>query len=296
MTNLAIMTPRALFAGSTIEWNESIGPDTVLFTGGDTPEEVQRIKAHAGSAFERIDHFPRYDRSARPELAALELHARQPLRNVFTVSEVDVQRAARIRKRCGILGFHEGDALYFRDKYLMKQRARERGLRVPAFAPVENAIELIDFIRGHGYPVVVKPRFGLASIGVKVLRDHGELATYLDDETLSGAYGAPGHMVEAFVNGVEYRVDGLYAERELVVLQSARYVAGTLDFLDGRPLVTLGVSPDCNLYTRIRAWTRRLLEEALPSPATMAFHIQLFHEIQSAEVILCQVPCRPGGG
>jgi hypothetical protein len=295
MTNLLLITPKVLLATPAAKWRDAVGPDAILFTGADTEPARRKIAAHVDGAFRHVETFAGYEHNDLVEKRAVALHARRTLRNVVSLSEVDVLRSARIRERCRIPGHSEKDAWAFRDKLLMKERARAAGLATPVFARVENAFDLVDFIRANGYPVIVRPITGRGSANVDVLRNDDDLDAYLASGRLAATDFRPQLFVETFSSGVMFRIDGLCLQGEPVFMQPAKYINTTLDFMAGRPVGTHSLPASDAERLAVEDYVRRLIGIALPSAQTMMFHVQLLWDPEQG-LLLCEAASRIGGG
>ncbi|MDW9639701.1 ATP-grasp domain-containing protein [Sinorhizobium meliloti] len=210
---------------------------------------------------------------------------------MLSFSEVDVSRAARIRKHLGLAGQTIEDGELFRNKMLMKRRAWERGVAVPRFAQVTCPADLLDFISANGLPVVVKPYDGRGSAGVEILESEKDIRTFL----ARGSSTSKGFTVEEFVPGDMYRVDGLYVHGSPVIIHAGRYLKDCLAFIQGETIGTHGLDQGSPLNRRIETFTRHLLERALPFPKTSIFHLQIFLTPDD-RLVLCEVASRLGGG
>jgi biotin carboxylase len=206
---------------------------------------------------------------------------------VVARSEADVLRAARLRELLGVPGQDFASALAFRDKVLMKSLLRERGVRVPDFAPVRLVVDLLAFLREHSYPVVVKPALGSGSSGTHVLRDDADLARLL-------TAGLPEHaQVERFVDGVMYVVDGLVVDGEPRALFVSRYLNDCLSYRTGAHLGSAQLTWDDPLTARLAEYARHVLGH-LPTPPCTTFHLEVFRT-PGDELVLCEVASRTGG-
>ena len=156
--------------------------------------------------------------------------------------------------------------------------------------PVDLLIALseftLDFANATGYPLIVKPVDGAASIGVVRVDDERQLLAALDGIDLAR------HEVEAFVEGQVYHVDGYTDATGQVPFQAvSRYLNSCLDFARYQPLgsVLLQASP---LRTRIADFSRQCLQ-ALGLRDT-AFHLELF-VCEDGRLVFLEVGARVGG-
>ncbi|MEU9119082.1 ATP-grasp domain-containing protein [Streptomyces sp. NPDC048506] len=88
------------------------------------------------------------------------------------------------------------------------------GFRQPAFRVCSGAEEAADFLRASGGPWIVKPRDAMGSLGVSRVTGPGELDAALDALPDSSAP----FLVEEFVEGPEYSVEGLFLDGQPRVL------------------------------------------------------------------------------
>eukprot|EP01126_Amoeba_proteus_P045222 TRINITY_DN5053_c0_g1_i7.p1 TRINITY_DN5053_c0_g1~~TRINITY_DN5053_c0_g1_i7.p1 ORF type:complete len:171 (+),score=25.59 TRINITY_DN5053_c0_g1_i7:65-577(+) len=101
-------------------------------------------------AYQVLLGFPVFDRNSNVEYAAWNLHKEHHFTHVVCLSEEDMLRCAMLREKFGLGGQSLKSTLLFRDKVLMKTVVQEAGLKVPPFSPVDNPLDLLDFISKHG--------------------------------------------------------------------------------------------------------------------------------------------------
>ncbi len=82
-----------------------------------------------------------------------------------TVEERLIEAAAEARARAGLPGLSPASARLCRDKPAMKEALRRAGLPCAESAAASSVAELVAFAERVGYPLVVKPRAGLGSLG-----------------------------------------------------------------------------------------------------------------------------------
>lgn len=291
MTALILCTPKVLLQNAASEWRSATGGNAILISGRGDVSISQAVERIGQSAFLETHLFENYENSDLVERAVLDLRPRRRITAVLSFSEVDVSRAARIRKHLGLTGQTAEDGEFFRNKVLMKRRAWERGVAVPRFAQVTCPADLLDFISANGLPVVVKPYDGRGSAGVDILESEKDIRTFL----ARGSSTSMGFTVEQFVPGDMYRIDGLYVDGSPVIIHAGRYLKDCLAFIRGETIGTHSLDQGNPLSHRIETFTRHLLERALPFPKTSIFHLQIFHTPDD-RLVLCEVASRLGGG
>jgi phosphoribosylaminoimidazole carboxylase (NCAIR synthetase) len=86
--------------------------------------------------------------SGMVEWKAEELNRQYKFTHVIALAEEDLIRSSRIRQSLGIThGQNVESALRYRDKVKMKTILRENNIKVPQFAVVDSASEVLDFIK-----------------------------------------------------------------------------------------------------------------------------------------------------
>jgi biotin carboxylase len=144
---------------------------------------------------------------------------------IFVNSEDDVLRAAEARSLFGIPGPDSALALRFRDKVAMKQLFD--GLPVPAvpYREVRCSADLHAAQEELG-TVVVKPRDGAGSAGVRVLPDARAVRqACLDDPGLLTALHSGALMAEQYIESTVHHVDVLVDGGSVLLVSPSRYLS-----------------------------------------------------------------------
>ncbi|WP_256597288.1 ATP-grasp domain-containing protein, partial [Pseudomonas sp. FW305-BF6] len=121
---------------------------------------------------------------------------------LIALSEFTLEIAAWVRQTLNIPGHGLEQVAVYRDKARMKEVLQEHGLAVPPFIRCNDVKQALEFADVVGYPVIVKPVDGAASIGVAKVEDAQALRVILSEVDL-GRYE-----VEAFIQGQTYHIDG----------------------------------------------------------------------------------------
>ncbi|WKX74523.1 ATP-grasp domain-containing protein [Streptomyces sp. XD-27] len=134
---------------------------------------------------------------------------------VLTIRELSVLPTAVIARELGLAGNAPEAVVRIRNKDECRRRLREAGLPQPATALCRSAAEAEDFIRRTPPgPWVVKPRDGLASIGVSRIDEPGRLPDALarfgaPPPAMGDLPLSPYFLVETYVSGDEYSAEGV---------------------------------------------------------------------------------------
>ncbi|MFJ9772637.1 acetyl-CoA carboxylase biotin carboxylase subunit family protein [Kitasatospora sp. NPDC101157] len=286
MTRVLILNRSALSRARYREW---LGEEAVIcLLQNAATADVDP----AESACDEVVLVADYDTSGLAEAEAIRMHERYRFDRILAFSEYDLMRAARLREHLGLPGQTVESALAFRDKLVMKQRLAEHRVPVAAFGILDFATDLLEFTERHGFPVVVKPRSASGSRGVRVLADEEELRTWLAGD-FTGLPQPGSWMVEEFVDGAMFHVDGLLRQGEAEICWPSE-TTSCLGFHQGAAIVSHQLDAGDPRTEPLRRLTRDTLA-ALPHPDVMAFHAELWQR-RDGTLLVNEIAGRIGGG
>jgi biotin carboxylase len=162
------------------------------------------------SSFNRDDFVAIVQADGDVSATAAEL-ARLGIAHVLAGSEPGVELADELSERLGLVANDRELRAARRDKYLMAEAVRSRGLRTPAQHRSADLDELLSWARRrNAWPVIAKPPRSVASDSVAVCRTEAELGRAY--EAIVGrrnVLGLPNDsvLVQELVEGPEYVVD-----------------------------------------------------------------------------------------
>ncbi len=291
-TDILLLSRKALRDRPLWDWLDDTATRVVLVT---TPAAVADVP-DAAARFRECVLVDDYQ-SWWTEWTAERSAARHDVGLVASSSEDDVLRAARLRERLGLPGQSVASALALRDKYVMKRQARASGLAVPEFAAVDAPGDLLDFVATHGYPVVVKPRRGAASVGVRRLRDGADLDVFLRGGDLPAAPERRDEwLVETYVDATMYHVDGVMAGGVLLHSWPSRYGSGNAEALWSAAVITSTLlAPDDPVTPVLQQFAARVARALPAGPMPTSFHLEAWVDADGPP-ILCEIASRTGGG
>jgi hypothetical protein len=213
---------------------------------------------------------------------------------VLVTTEVDVLRAARVRRELGLPGQDEESALAYRDKWVMKQHAAAAGVPVAPMRHVATAGEVAALAGEFGYPLVVKRLAGAASKGMRVLRGPADLAALA--AAWPGGRAPEPMLAEGWVAGDLFHVDGVMHEGRVLLSWPSRYLHTQWDSTS-RSSVELGcmLRRDDPLFAPLQEATRAVVAALPPVADPVPLHAEFFHT-PDGRVVLCEIACRAGGG
>jgi len=152
-----------------------------------------------------------------PYIVRLVKHRR--FARIVPLDEFDLDTAALAREHLRLPGMTRSATRPFRDKLAMRETAARGGVAVPEFIGVANHDQLWAFLQRTEGPWMLKPRESASAIGIQKFSDPNAVWPMLErlgDE-------ASHHLVERFVPGEIYHVEGLSWEGELLLALGHKY-------------------------------------------------------------------------
>jgi biotin carboxylase len=144
---------------------------------------------------------------------------------IVALDEFDMENVAALREHLRLPGMGLTTVRYFRDKLAMRLRAREAGVLVPEFAHVLNYDDLREFMAHVPGPWLLKPRSQASGIGMKKIQVPEELWPWLDQLGDQQSH----FLLEQFIPGSVFHVDGIVNERSVVFAEAHAYGSPPLD-------------------------------------------------------------------
>jgi biotin carboxylase len=214
----------------------------------------------------------------------------QPIGRIVALDEFDMENVSALREHLRIPGMGLSTVRYFRDKLAMRSRAREAGILVPEFAHVLNHNYLRAFMERVPGPWLLKPRSQASGVGMKKIHEAAALWPWLDKLGDQQSY----YLLEQFVPGSVFHVDGVVSEREVVFAEAHAYGAPPLDVSHQGGVFTTRTLPrgsaDAN---NLHALNRKLIEGlGLMRGVT---HAEFLKANDSGKFYFIEVAARVGG-
>src|SRR5438552_14881593 len=176
---------------------------------------------------------------------------------IVALDEFDMENVSAIREHLRIPGMGLTTVRYFRDKLAMRAAAWEAGINVPEFVHVLNHNELREFMARVPAPWLLKPRSQASGIGMKKIHQPDELWPWLDKLGDEQSH----FLLERFVPGSVFHVDGVVSEREVVFADAHAYGAPPLDVSHaGGVFTTRTLERDSEDAKALRAVNKKLIE------------------------------------
>ncbi|PJX21136.1 hypothetical protein CAP48_17700 [Advenella sp. S44] len=217
----------------------------------------------------------------------LEISKKTKLNRIVSQSEYDVIRAATLREYLDIEGQSLESAHAYRNKVVMKDYLNRAGIKTAAYRKLDSSVDLIKFVHNHGYPVVVKPIDLAGSRGVELLRSEQDLNRYLSVPVLRP------YMVERFVNGKMYHVNGIFYQNQYHFIAAYKYINTSLDYQSHGCYGSMTMDPETILSKNLISFCKRVIA-ALPQTDPLAFHAEIFYT-DNGEFLLNEIASRTAG-
>ena len=143
----------------------------------------------------------------------------QAIDRIVPLDEFDLEVAALLREHLRLPGMGFSATALFRDKLAMRVRAKQAGIRVPAFTGVFHYDEVRAFLAGTPGPWLLKPRTSASAIGIHKLHSAEELWPLLDRLGDLQSH----HLLEQFVPGDIYHAEGITWQGKVLFRSPFRY-------------------------------------------------------------------------
>lgn len=169
------------------------------------------------------DEFHAIGLDERDELLKLARTVK-PVGIVTDQTDAAVVVVAWLSEQLGLRGISEPCARLFTEKHRMREFGQTHGFPTPAFFLSKDLSSAQVAAAAIGFPVVIKPVSNQASKGVHRVDTPESLAECFADAVLYSAAG--GVLVEQFVDGTEFTVEGFMGEgghRTLGISEKSHY-------------------------------------------------------------------------
>lgn len=123
-------------------------------------------------------------------------------------SDIAVPTVAYVAETLGLPTIGQEKAILFTNKYQMRCFCRDHGLNTPEFCECETPEQVIEFKNRLNKPVIMKPLDSQSSRGVYIIEDEQTVRAHFE-ETRQYSSGKKAVIVERYIHGTEFTVDGI---------------------------------------------------------------------------------------
>jgi biotin carboxylase len=138
---------------------------------------------------------------------------------IIPLDEFDMEMAATLREHFRMPGMGETAVRFFRDKLAMRMGARAAGILVPDFTSLHHHPAVETFFNATTGPWIIKPRTQASAIGMQKITDASQVWPILEKLGDEQSH----YLVERFIPGDVYHVDGIVADGRVVFAEAHRY-------------------------------------------------------------------------
>jgi hypothetical protein len=260
---IAILSYKGVFDTPYHKWIPERIDDVYIFCNS----KIQNT--YSEDIYKNKYSYENYNENLNLELDIINLHKQGKIEAIIALDEFDVGRAGMLRTYLGIDGQTSHSAKQFRDKLIMKDILSNNEITVTPYSEVSNLFDILGFIEMHDFPIVLKPRSMAGSIGVKIINNSFELKNFL-------ANGVPSNfMIEKFVDGEMYHIDGLIINKEVKIIFPSKYRTDCIDWSKGGFTASYMLEEENKLYTPLCSFVKTSLNK-MSLPEYSPFHAEVF--------------------
>jgi hypothetical protein len=241
---------------------------------GDTPPE--RLDPEIRELLDGYEHVGVLGNVDQMTDAVRRIQRRGPwVDRLEATVEAHVLATAQVREATGIPGLSSTTVNLCRDKFVMKQQLRARGIPCARNAEVGCGDDAWRFVREQGYPVILKPRDGAGAAATYKIDNDDQLRAALSETGLDRS--ERWFTMEEFVAGHEGFYDTLTCQGEVRFEAITHYYPNVLDGMRDRSAAPQMVATnriDASGYGELKSFGRRVVREL--GLTTTATHMEWF--------------------
>lgn len=212
------------------------------------------------------------------------------IESIIALDDYDVEKATFLRENLRIPGMGQTTGRFFRDKLAMRIKARDSGIKVPAFAALFNDEDINEFADNVEAPWVLKPRSEASAHGIIKIANKEELWNHIHELGDNRLY----YLVEQFKPGDVYHADGLMLDGKKIFCSVSRYLSTPMEISQGGGVfrstnVTYGSDDDRAIKEANLAVMKAF---GMKSGAT---HTEFIKSKETGEIYFLETSSRVGG-
>lgn len=263
-----------------------------MVTGiGDAP--VSHLPSSLTSMLDGYEYVPHIGDVDQVTAAVKRIQARGPWVDRFeSTIESHMYVAAEARERTGIPGLSKDTVTLCRDKFVMKQFLRARGIPSAQNAAVATGKDARAFVEQVGFPVILKPRDGAGAHATYRLDSAAELEQAIAETGLDRRKSF--FTMETFISGHEGFYDTITVEGKVVFETVCHYYPNVLEAMRTRwinPQILMTNRIEASGYDQLRHFGRKVVKEL--GLGTTATHMEWFYGPKG--LTFSEIGARPPG-
>lgn len=293
--NLILCPVKILTSLAVSEWSKLVTKNCILVTGMISLEYDYKTWQLLRSIFVDLIEVENYAESDLLTYQVFQISKKYNLQKIIPLSEKDISRAAYLREKLGIQGANIIDVTPFRNKWIMKKLASNKGINVAKMYPIYNTADFFEAINKKIFPFIIKPVSGRGSENTFKISDEAEACKFIKtSNTLSEDNAEVQFLLEEYLDGEMYHIDGLMLNKKIETIGVSQYINNCLQFLEGSYLGSITLNQNSKLKEELQNFADNLLTNVYTPPSNNIFHIEVF-VLPSGIIYLCEVAIRVGG-
>lgn len=224
MTDILLCLASYFKGEAFLEKAKELGCHTILLTKESLADEAWPMDS--------IDErylMPEVNEQPAITYAVSYLARERQIGRIIPLDDYDVVTCAELREHLRLPGMGTTLARRFRDKLAMRTEAAAAGIAVPAFTPILDYERLHYFMHDVPPPWVLKPRSEAGAMGIKMIPRESEVWDWLNRLGDEQSF----FLLEQYVPGEVYHVDGLVQDGEVIFAVASQYGQPPLDVAHG---------------------------------------------------------------
>lgn len=215
---------------------------------------------------------------------------------IQTTDEHAVTLAAMLGLALNCRSYSPATAVHFRDKFLQKALVRRSGVRTAQSHFIEDICHLPSEFSFGFERAVLKPVAGVAASSTYVVSGAADVAAV--SARCRDRKGAPRSFVlEEFISGDEWYADGIVFDGKVIFSSIGRYSFPALQMVGGqRSQLMRRFNPGEEEWAFEKAEPVVKASLAALGLTDGVFHMELFHDPDSDQIIFSECAARRGGG
>lgn len=142
-------------------------------------------------------------------LQLVEVGKKEKANGILTNSEPAFMSMAETAGKLGLRCLSIDNTKLYKNKFLMREFCHQHGLLSPQYRCCTKLEEALEFFNGLRKKCIIKPLDNSASRGVFSINNTDEIITHFDDCIGASSAANPAIIIEEYVTGTEFTIDGL---------------------------------------------------------------------------------------
>lgn len=214
---------------------------------------------------------------------------------IITNDEYCVELCAALNQKFNQLSGYQKDKVFpYLNKVIMKEILTKSNILTPKFMKhqpdqyqKDAQAYISQVISKIGFPLIAKPMDEANNRDITLVQNEHELNLWCQTHQAIDKFE-----LEEFINGTLLHCNSVFINGSLETLMVGKYLNPCLAFENNKPIGSIFLIPDSELYKKISEFNRKVLT-ALPCPENCVFHLELFEK--EGKFYFLEIACRAPG-